>query len=79
MNLGSVIMVRPGSRDLIAILRETLNRLEQSAAADDPSLAELKRRIVRAIAELEVAKSERASLNAGEFAEDGIAKGEGAG
>ena len=79
MNLGMVIMVRPGSRDLIAILRETLNRLQQSAAADDPSLAELKRRIVRAIAELEVAKSERASLNADEATNGGMAKGESAG
>jgi hypothetical protein len=64
MDLGSVIMVSAGSRDLIAVLRETLNRLEISTEANDPSLAELKRRIVRAIAELEIAKSERISLSA---------------
>lgn len=59
-------MASPVRRDLIAILRETLNRLEQSTQSDDLSLAELKRRIVRAIAELEVTKAERASLTSAE-------------
>jgi hypothetical protein len=45
---------------LIDILQATLRRLEEREHSDTPALAELRRNIVRAIAELEIAKSERA-------------------
>lgn len=56
-------MSATSSRDLIAILRDTLHRLEESSGTDSPALVELKRKIVRTIAELEVAKAERSSPN----------------
>jgi len=55
-------MSRHGSRDLIAILQETLDQFEQSGESDRPALTELKRKLVRTVAELELAKDERSLL-----------------
>jgi hypothetical protein len=50
-------------RDLVELLRETLQQVEQDQELrpDDPILMELKRHIVRAIADLHIAKSSRAT------------------
>jgi hypothetical protein len=47
------------TRSLVEILSSTLQRLEESAdlRQDDPAVIELKRHILRTIAELEVAKA----------------------
>jgi hypothetical protein len=57
-------MAHPYSRSLVEILRSTLGKLEQGAdfRQDDPAVAELKRHVVRAIAELEVAKASESTL-----------------
>jgi hypothetical protein len=43
--------------DLTQILRETLRKLEQAEQSDSPALVELKRSILRSIAELELVRS----------------------
>lgn len=47
------------TRSLTDLLQSTLERLEQTSEfrQDDPAVIELKRHIVRSIAELEIAKS----------------------
>jgi hypothetical protein len=45
--------------DLLNILRETLRNLEESEEANSPSFQELKRSVLRSIAELEQAPSEQ--------------------
>ena len=47
--------------DLIELLEETLKRLEsvEALSPNDPALLELKRSIVRTIAELEILKQEK--------------------
>jgi hypothetical protein len=49
------------SPSLLEILRSTLARVEQSAdlAPDDPALVQLRRLVLRLIAELEVAKTQK--------------------
>lgn len=49
------------SPTLIGILRSTLARVEQSIdlSSDDPALAELRRRVLRLIAELEVVNTRK--------------------
>lgn len=51
------------TRSVADLLQSTLQRLERNPEfrQDDPALIELKRQIVRAIAELEIAKSEPAA------------------
>jgi hypothetical protein len=46
---------------LIAILRATLRRVEEQFGRDDPSILQLKRSILQAIAELEIKKIETAN------------------
>jgi hypothetical protein len=48
------------SFDLLNILRETLRSLEVSEEANSPAFEELKRSVLRSIAELEQARSEQA-------------------
>ncbi len=52
----------PFTRSLADILRSTLHKLEQTPdfRQEDPAVIELKRHIVRAIAELEISKSVQA-------------------
>jgi hypothetical protein len=54
------VMKQRSTRDLIALLRETLEQLEndQKLALDDPTLVELKRHIVRAMADLTIQASD---------------------
>jgi len=58
-------MEHPYTANVIDILRNTLQRLEESTnpAPDDPAVHELKRHIVRSIAELEVIRDTHADLN----------------
>jgi len=53
----------PIRADLVHILRETLKHLEQTddLSPNDPTLIELKRHIVRVLAELKIARNGRAS------------------
>ena len=46
------------SCDIVTILRDTLRKLEKSSEAlqDDPAMIEVKRQIIRTIADLEIAK-----------------------
>jgi len=61
--------VTPGrfTRSLADILRSTLQKLEQTPdfRQEDPAVIELKRHIVRAIAELEISKSAQADMEYG--------------
>jgi hypothetical protein len=50
--------------DLLNILRETLRNLEQSEEANSPRFEELKRSVLRSIAELEQARSEELQKSA---------------
>jgi len=56
-------MAHAPPRSIEEILRSTLLKLEQTAdlPQDDPALIELKRHIIRAIADLEREKEERSS------------------
>lgn len=58
----------PFTRSVADILRSTLLRLEQTPEfrQDDPAVIELKRHIVRSIAELEIAKSAHADAEFGD-------------
>jgi hypothetical protein len=50
------------TRDLLDLLRVTLKQLERdSTNADEPAMWELKRRIIRTIAELRIMKNGRAA------------------
>ena len=57
----------PFTRSVSDILRSTLLKLEQTAdfRQDDPAVIELKRHIVRSIAELERVRSAQANLRFG--------------
>ena len=52
----------PSSPTLIQLLRSTLRRLEENSGLDsnDPKLVEFKNSILRAIAELEIQRSDAA-------------------
>jgi hypothetical protein len=63
-------MGSPSISSIEQILCNTLKRLAESSEfrQDDPAVNELKRHIVRSIAELEVAKSSQADSNDHEYA-----------
>ena len=59
------------TRSLVEILRSTLQKVEDSSdlRQDDPAVIELKKHIVRAIAELEVTKASNSILDGDQFGE----------
>jgi hypothetical protein len=63
---GPVLMERLATGGIVEILRNTLYHLEETKdfQQDDPAVIELKRHIVRSIAELEVIKSAHAMADA---------------
>ena len=56
-----ITVLQPQTPDLIDLLRQTLEQLERTEDLhpDDPTLIELKRSLVTAIAELKIAKNGR--------------------